>query len=146
VFEVKPRRRLVQNVDRPPGSSLRKLLRKLDPLRLAARERSRRLAKLDVPESHIHQRLKLALYLRNVLEQRQRFLNRSVQQIGDRTTLVLHRKRLAVVPSAATHIAQHVDVREKIHLDAFQPVALTRLATAALHVEREAPWLVASFA
>src|SRR5262249_45206717 len=74
------------------------------------------------------------------------FLNRSVQQVGDRTTFVLHRQSLAVVSRASTYIAQDVDVREKIHLDALQPVALTRLATPALHVERESSRFVASFA
>src|SRR5262249_30133928 len=120
--------------------------RKLDPLGLAPRKRRCRLSQLYVAESHIHQSLKLGLDLRYVLEQRQSFLNRSVQQIGDRTTLVFHRQSLAVVSSASTDIAQDVDVREKIHLDALQPVALTRLATTALHVERESSRFVAPFA
>jgi hypothetical protein len=47
---VQARRRLVQDVDRPPGGAFRELLRQLHPLRLAAGERGRRLAELDVAQ------------------------------------------------------------------------------------------------
>ena len=47
-------------------------------------------------------------------------------------------ERLAIVALALAHLARHVDVRQEVHLDLHEAVALTRLAAAALHVEREA--------
>src|SRR5438309_9042524 len=47
VFEVQPGGRLVQDVKRAAGSTLRKLFRQLDALRFAARKRRRRLTELD---------------------------------------------------------------------------------------------------
>src|SRR5207244_2927896 len=47
VLEVQSSRRLIEDVQRATGSSLRKLLRQLDALRLAARKRRRGLAELD---------------------------------------------------------------------------------------------------
>src|SRR4051794_15297088 len=57
VGEVQSRRRLVEDVERAPGGDLRELSRELDALRLSARERCRRLAKTDVAQSHVVQRL-----------------------------------------------------------------------------------------
>ena len=55
-----------------------------------------------------------------------------------------HLERLAVVALALAHLARHVDVGQEVHLDLHEPVALTRLAASALHVEREAPRPVAA--
>ena len=59
VGEVEPGRRLVEDVQRPPGRPPRQLGRQLDPLRLAARQRRRRLAEMDVAEPDVEQRLEL---------------------------------------------------------------------------------------
>ncbi len=53
-------------------------------------------------------------------------------------------ERLAVVAAAAARVAGDEDVRQKVHLDAEDAVALASLAAAAFHVEREAPRLVAA--
>jgi hypothetical protein len=55
VGEVQADGRLVEDVERAPGGDLRKLGSELDPLRLAARERRRRLAQLDVIEPDVVQ-------------------------------------------------------------------------------------------
>jgi hypothetical protein len=60
VGEVQAGGRLVEDVERAPGATLRQLGRELDALRLAARERRRRLAELDVAEADVVQRLQLA--------------------------------------------------------------------------------------
>ena len=60
--------------------------------------------------------------------------------------LVLHLQRLVIVAPAAAHVAGDVNVRQEIHLDALQPVALARLAAPAFHVETEAARLVAPLA
>src|SRR6185437_7909909 len=51
---------------------------------------------------------------------------------------------LAVVAGAVADVAGDIDVGEEVHLDLDQPVALARLAPAALDVEAEAAGLVAA--
>src|ERR1044072_5320665 len=146
VCEVEPRRRLVEDVDGAPRRTFRQLARELDALRLAARKGCRRLSELDVAEPHVEQGLELLLDLRDVLKQRHRLLNRRVEEVGDGLALVLDRHRLAVVARATAHVAEHVHVRQEVHLDALHAVALARLAAAALDVEAEATGLVAALA
>ena len=59
VGEVEAGRRLVEEVERLPGRAPRELGRQLDALRLAAGERRRRLAEVDVAEPDVEQRLEL---------------------------------------------------------------------------------------
>ncbi len=53
VVAMQPGRRLVQYVERLAGGALAELLGELDALRLAARERRRRLAEMDVAEADL---------------------------------------------------------------------------------------------
>ena len=76
----------------------------------------------------------------------QRVGDRRLQQVGDGVALVLHRQRLVVVALAAADLAQHVDVGQKIHLDAALALALAGFAAPAGHVEGEASGLVAALA
>ena len=137
---------LVEDVDGPAGGTFRQFFGEFDALCFAAGKRRCRLAQLDVTEPHVEQCLQLLIYLRNVFEQRQRFLDGRVQQVGDRLSFVLHRQRLAVVARAATHVTQHVNIGKKVHLDALHAVAFARFATSTFDVEREAPRFVTTFA
>ena len=58
-----------------------------------------------------------------------------VENVGDGLSFISDLQRLAVVAPSLTDLAGDVDVRKEVHLDFHQPVALTGLATAALHVE-----------
>ena len=58
VGEVEAGRRLVEDVERAAGGALGQLGRELDPLRLAAGQRRRRLAEADVAETDVVQRLR----------------------------------------------------------------------------------------
>jgi hypothetical protein len=136
--------RLVEDVQRPPRRDLAELLRQLDPLSLAARERGRRLPELDVVEPHVVQGLEPAPELRDLGEEAQRLLDRHVEHVGDRLALEAHLEGLAVVALAAARLARHVDVRQEVHLDLDRPVALAGFAASAAHVEREASGLVAA--
>ena len=62
----------------------------------------------------------------------------------DAVALVEDLERLAVVALAVADIAGHVDVRQEVHLDLDQAVALAGLAAAAADVEAEAPGRVAA--
>ncbi len=67
-------------------------------------------------------------------------------KIGDRLSFVLHRQGLVVVAVAAADFAQHVNIRQKIHLDAPLAFALAGFATSAGDVEGESSRLVAALA
>ena len=116
----------------------------LHALRLAARERRRRLAERHVVEADVVQRLQAAADLRDLREERERLLDRHLEHVGDRLALEAHLERLAVVALALARLARDVDVGQEVHLDLDLAVALARLAAAALDVEREAPRLVAA--
>ena len=144
VVEMQAGGRLVEDVEGAAGGALAELLRELDALRFAARERRRLLADLDVVEADALQRLHLLADRGHGLEQRLGLLDRHVEHIGDRLVAVFHLQRLAVVALALADVAGDVDVRQEMHLDLDQAVALAGLAAAALDVEGEAAGLVAA--
>ena len=137
VGEVEPGRRLVEDVERPAGRPPRQLGRQLDPLRLAARQRRRRLAEVDVAEPDVVERLELGPDVRHRREEVERLGDRHLEDVGDRPALVVDLERLAVVALALADLARDVDVRQELHLDLEDPVALAVLAAAALDVEAE---------
>ena len=146
VVEMQARGGLVEDVERAAGVALGELERELHALRLAARERGRALAELDVAEAHVEQRLELARDRRHRVEEFVRLLHRHLQHLVDVLALVADLERLAVVALAVAHVARHVDVGQEVHLDLDHAVALARLAAPALDVEREAPGAVAALA
>ncbi len=144
VVEVQARRRLVEQVQRPPGAGPGQLGRQLDALGLAAGQRRRRLAQREVVEADVGQRLQHAANLRDVAEQLQRLADAHLQHVGDGLALVAHGQRLGVVAAALADVALDPDVGQEVHLDLLLAVALARLAAAARLVEAEALGLVAA--
>ena len=144
VLEVQPRRRLVEDVHRASRRPLAQLARELHPLRLTTGERGRRLSEPHVAEPDVDERLQVRRDGRQVLEECERLLDRQVEDVGDGEPSVADLERLAVVATPLADLAGHVDVGEEVHLDAERAVAVARLAAAALHVEAEAPRLVAA--
>ena len=138
VFEMQPRRRLVQDVERAAGAPAGQLLRELDPLRLAAAERRGRLAQRHVAEADVLQRAQLRGHGRDVLQQRQGLVHRQRQHVGDRRAAIGDLQRLPVVAAPLALLAGHVDVRQEVHLYRDEPVPPARLAPPALDVEGEA--------
>src|SRR3712207_7712057 len=55
-------------------------------------------------------------------------------------------ERLTVVALAVAHVARHVHVRQEVHLDLDDAVALAVVAAPAADVERKPPRLVAALA
>src|SRR5688500_229213 len=144
VGEVEAGRRLIENVEGSAGRPPRQLGRELDALRLAARQRGRRLAEVDVSEPDVVERLELVLDVGHGREELERFGDGHLQDVGDRLALEVDLERLAVVALALAHLAGDVDVWQELHLDLEDPVALAVLAATALDVEREAAWRVAA--
>ncbi|MPL73132.1 hypothetical protein SDC9_18925 [bioreactor metagenome] len=144
ILEMQPRRRLVEDVERAAGGAARQFLRQLHPLRLAARQRRRLLADLDIAQAHLDQRIHLLADRGHRLEEALRILDRHVEHIGDRLALELDLQRLAVVALALAGFAFDIDVGQEVHLDLDDAIALTGLAAPALDVEAEPPRLVAA--
>ena len=134
---------LVEDVEGAAGGPPRELGGQLDALGLAARQGGRRLAEMDVAQPHVVQRLELGADGGHGLEEVERLGDRHLQDVGDRAAAVEDLQRLPVVALAAAHLARHVHVRQELHLDLDDAVALARLAAAALDVEAEAAALVA---
>ena len=144
VGEVQAGGGLVEDVEGPAGGDLGQLGRQLDALRLATRQRRRRLAEPDVAQPHVVERLQAPADLRDVREELERLLDRHLEHVGDRLALEPDVEGLAVVALAVALLARHVDVGQEVHLDLDLPVAAADLAAPALDVEREAAGLVAA--
>src|SRR5436305_141978 len=85
-------------------------LRPRDALRFAAGERGRRLTELDVTQSDVEQRGKLARNGRHRLEKLVRLLDGHRQDIMNVPVLVADVECLAVVPLPMAHIAGNINV------------------------------------
>ena len=144
VGEVQPRRGLVQDVERPARGAATQLGGELDPLGLAPRQGGRGLAEANIVEPHVVERAELLLDGGHGLEKQERLRHRHREDLRDVLTLVAHLERLAVVTLRLADLAGDVDVRQEVHLDLDEPVALTGLAASALDVEREASGLIAA--
>ena len=137
VLEVQAGGRLVEHVDGAAGRALLQLRGQLDPLRLAAGQRRRRLPEPDVAQADLDKRLHVPGDRGHRGEEVDGLLDRHVEHLGDGLALVVHLERLAVVARAVADLARDVDVRQEVHLDLDRAVAGARLAAAALDVERE---------
>ena len=144
ILEVQAGGRFVEDVDGPAGGALLQLGGQLDPLRLATRQRRGRLPEPDVAEADVDQRVEVAGDAADRLEELGRLLDRHLQHFGDRLAFVVHLQRLAVVAGPLAHLARHVDVWQKVHLDLDRAVAGAVLAAPALDVEREPALQVAA--
>src|SRR5690242_5138729 len=99
---------------------------------------------MDVPEADVVHRFQLLPNAWLILEKVQRILDRELQHVGDTLAAETHLERLTIVPLALAHFTRHVHVRQEMHLDLHQSIALTRFAPSALHVERKATRPVAT--
>ena len=122
-----------------PVARFDELLGELDALRLAARQRGGALAQAHVGEADVEQRLQLRLYGRHRREERQRVLDRHVEDLLNVLSLEADLEGFAVVALAPADVAGHVHIGQKMHLHLDDAVALAGLAAAALDVEAEAP-------
>ena len=144
IRHMESRRRLVEDIYGLARGALCKLGGKLDTLCLTARKRCRGLTYLDVTESYVKERLKLACKTRQMREELKSLLDSHIEHVRDILALIFDLKRVAVVTLALTSIAGNVNIGQKVHLDALNAVALTRLTASALHVERKASRRVAA--
>src|SRR5689334_12331554 len=102
--------------------------RDLDALRLAARQRGRRLAQTEVAQPDLVEHLEPAKHLRRRAEERQRLSNREVEHLMNRAASIADLEHLRLEALAVALIARHEDIGEKLHLDPDFSFALARLA------------------
>ena len=91
--------------------------RQLEPLRLAAGKRRRRLAEPQVVEPDVDQMLEPGLDLLVPAEERERLAGRHVEHFGDVDAAILHVEHRPAIPLAAALAAPHVDVGHELHVD-----------------------------
>jgi hypothetical protein len=97
IFEMQPRGRFIQDIQRAARGAAAELLGQFHPLRLTARQRRGLLANLDVAKPHLHQRIHLLAYRRNSLEKALGIFNRHIKNIGDAFVLEFYFQSLAVI-------------------------------------------------
>ena len=136
--------RLVEDIDGLAGRALGKLGRQLGALRLTAGQRRGGLTQLDIAQTDLAHGFQPPRDLRHVGEKLTRLIHRHIQHFVDVFALVAHLKRFLVVAAALAHIARHINIRQEVHLDFEQAVTCTRLAAAALDIERETARAVAA--
>ena len=144
VGEVQSGGGFVENVQGATGGALRELFRKLDALRLAARQRRRALSQSNIGQADVEQRLQLGLHGRHRGEERQRILDRHVQDLLDVLALEADFQGFPVVALALADVAGNIYVGEEVHFHFDDAVTLARFAAPALDVEAEPAGFVAA--
>ena len=144
VVEVQAGGRFVEDVEGAAGVAFGEFAREFDPLRFAAGEGHGVLSETDVAEAHVEQGLQFALQRRDVFEEMPGFLDVHVQYVADGFAFVGDTEGFAVVACAVADVAGDVYVRQEVHFDFDDAVALAGFASAAFDVEGEAPRRVAA--
>ena len=142
VLEMQSRGGFVEDIKRASCISAGKLCCKLHALALASGKGVARLPKLDVTQTDLLQDLYLIKDDRLVLEELDCLIDGHIEYVGDTLASEPHLERLAIEPLAPTLFARHIDIRQEVHLDGAEPVAVATFTSSALHVEGEAPGLV----
>ena len=131
VVEVQAGGRLVEDVEHAIAAVRRQVRGDLDPLRLAARQRRRRLAEPQVAEADLVEHLQPAQHLRRAAEERQRLADGHVEHLIDAAAAVLDLEHLRLEALALALVARHEHVGEELHLDLDHALPFARLAASA---------------
>src|SRR5205807_3514095 len=137
IVEVQSSRRFVEDVEHFAGRTGPELGGDLEALCLAARQSRRRLTEAEIAEPDRLQSLQTAgeAVLRG--EEVDGLVDGQVEHVADAAVAELHAEHVGPVASALALLTGDVHILEEVHLELLESVALTRLAAAALHVERE---------
>ncbi len=117
----------------------RQFLGEFHALRLTTRKCRCLLADLDIAEANLHQRFKLVTHGWNCGEELSAFLNRHVENIGNRLAFELHFQRFAVVALAVTDITGDIDIRQEVHLNLDDAIALAGLTASTFTLNEKRP-------
>src|SRR5437867_2061091 len=137
VVEMEPRRRLVQDVEHLAGRPRAQLGGDLEPLRLAARQRRRRLTEPEIAEADGLQGSQATREAGLGGEEVDRLVDRHLEHVAHAPAAKPHAEDVCAVAPPLALGAGDVHVFEEVHLELLEAVALTRLAAPARHVEGE---------
>ena len=102
------------------------------------------MADLYVTKPNLAQRIHLLTDAGDGLEKLAGIFAGHVKNIGDAFVFELNFQSFAVVALALAGLAGDINIRQEVHLDLDDTVALTGLAAPAFDVEREPPGLIAA--
>ena len=145
VREVQAGGRLVEDEQRTEGGARLRVAGtfpgdvrgELEPLRLSAGQGGERLPEPHVFQAHCGQRVEAAAQFVQVGEEVERLGDRQGEDAGQVLVAVGDFQDLGAEALPAALRAGHVHVRQELHLDFLEALALARLAAPALDVERE---------
>ena len=130
--------RLVEQVEPVlAAAGLGQRLGELQPLRLAARERRRRLRQREVAEAEVEQRLERGGDAAVIAEEPRHLGGGQVERVGDREAAAADLQHLGTEAPAVAGAAAHEGVRQELQLDLLVAGALADRAGAGRGVERE---------
>ena len=90
---------------------------------------------MNVAEANLIQRRHLVANGRNSFEKIQTLFDGHIQNVGDGFSPELDFQCFAVIAFALAHITFDINIRQKMHFDLDNAVALARFTAPALHVE-----------
>ena len=134
---MKPRRRFVEQVERPAGRFFGEFGGEFEALGLPTGECRGRLAELQVAKTDLLQDLQLSVDGGDGAEESRRLVDRKLQHIGDVLPPVGDLEGLPVESAPSAEFALHEDIGEEVHLDPDHPVPLALLTAPTLHVAGE---------
>ena len=117
VVGVEADRRLVEEVEDLPVPLVDEVVGQLDPLELAAGERRRRLAELEVAEADLDEGVELFRDLRPVGEEEAGLGDAQAEDLVDVLAVVADLEDVALEPLPLAGVADEADVGEELHLD-----------------------------
>src|SRR3954454_1859771 len=141
---MQTRSRLVEEIHRVPTRRALQLCRELDPLRFPTGELSRGLSEPEVSEADVLQRLQTSPSSGDLVEELCCIVHGHGEDVGDRPIAVVDLECLRVVARTVAFGTRGVGPGQKQQLDGDEPLALTGLASALGHVERETTRRVAA--
>ena len=127
----------VQNVHGTAGSFFGQFRRQFDALGFPSAQGGSRLSQADVTQAHIFQHLQFVFNPLLVLKIVQRFSHGHIQHLGDIFSFVVNFQCVPVVTGAVTNFAGYVHIRQEIHFNFINAVALAGFTASAFHVKAE---------
>ena len=126
VVEVQSCGRFIKQIERATGVGSRQFGSQLDALGFTTGKRRRTLSQCDVVQPDIADRLQDMSQSRLIGKQRNRFADRHVQHVADRTPVQLHRQDFFLISLAATLFTLDPNVGQEMH---FNPAASRSFAS-----------------
>jgi hypothetical protein len=93
---------------------------------------------VDVSQSDITQRGELLPNARLILKHGTRLFHGEIEDFGDAASPEVHFEGFTIKALPFADITRNKDIRQEVHFNFDQPIALTALTPSSLHVEREA--------